>query len=94
MQLPVPANVHRCALRLARIKISIYAPSAKERFETVREHSVLHPERIVGQPYARVIFKSQSVPVSLRTLLRSTCAGLFDVLGDGNGNPQQCPSLT
>jgi hypothetical protein len=31
---PLPPNVHRCELRLARRKISIYAPYAKERFET------------------------------------------------------------
>jgi hypothetical protein len=37
-------------LRLARIKISIYAPTIKERFETGRQHSILHPERIVGNP--------------------------------------------
>ena len=46
-------NVHRCELRLARLKISIYAPyakDAKERFETARQHSILHPERIVGNP--------------------------------------------
>jgi len=30
------------------MKISIYAPYTKERFETAREHSILHPERIVG----------------------------------------------
>jgi hypothetical protein len=32
------------------MKISIYAPYTKERFETAREHSILHPERIVGNP--------------------------------------------
>jgi hypothetical protein len=32
------------------MKISIYAPNAKERFETAREDSILHPERIVGNP--------------------------------------------
>jgi len=32
------------------MKISIYAPYAKERFETARQHSILHPERIVGNP--------------------------------------------
>jgi hypothetical protein len=32
------------------MKISIYAPYIKERFETARQHSYLHPERIVGQP--------------------------------------------
>jgi hypothetical protein len=28
---------------------SIYAPYAKERFETARQHSILHPEPIVGK---------------------------------------------
>jgi hypothetical protein len=32
------------------MKIWIYAPDAKERFETARQHSILHPERIVGNP--------------------------------------------
>ena len=49
-RLPVPTNVHRCELRLARMKISIYAPYAKERFETARQHSILHPEGLVGNP--------------------------------------------
>jgi hypothetical protein len=30
------------------LKISIYAPSAEERFETARRPSSLHPEGIVG----------------------------------------------
>jgi hypothetical protein len=29
------------------MKISIYAPYAKERFETARQPSSLHPERVV-----------------------------------------------
>jgi len=33
------------------MKISIYAPYAKERFETARQHSILHPEQIVGNSY-------------------------------------------
>jgi len=32
------------------MKISIYAPYARERFETARQYSILHPERIVGNP--------------------------------------------
>jgi len=31
------------------MKISIYAPYAKERFETAHQHSILHPERIFGK---------------------------------------------
>jgi len=36
------------------MEISIYAPYAKERFETARQHSILHPERIVNDPEAKV----------------------------------------
>ena len=57
---PRTPNVHRCELRLARMKISIYAPYAKERFETARHHSILHPERIAGNPY--LIALRQSCP--------------------------------
>jgi hypothetical protein len=32
------------------MKISIYAPDAKERFETAGQNSILHPERMVGNP--------------------------------------------
>jgi len=32
------------------MKISIYAPDANERLETARQNSILHPERIVGNP--------------------------------------------
>jgi hypothetical protein len=32
------------------MKISIYAPYVKERFETARQHLFLHPERIAGNP--------------------------------------------
>ena len=46
---PVPPNVHRCELRFAHMKILIYVPYAKGCFETVRQHSILHPERIVGK---------------------------------------------
>ena len=45
---PRTPNVLRRELRLARMKISIYAPYAKERFETAYQYSILHPERIVG----------------------------------------------
>jgi hypothetical protein len=34
------------------MNISIHAPYAKERFETARQHPILHPERIVGNPKA------------------------------------------
>jgi hypothetical protein len=34
------------------MKISIYAPYAKERLETASQRSILHPGRIVGKPEA------------------------------------------
>src|SRR5260370_40314666 len=37
--------------------ISIYAPYAKERFETARQHAILHPERIVGNPSLTGLWK-------------------------------------
>jgi len=40
------------------MKISIYAAYAKERFETARQHSILHPERMVGN--------TEAIPSSLR----------------------------
>jgi hypothetical protein len=30
------------------MKISNYAPYAEERFETARQHPILHPKRIIG----------------------------------------------
>src|SRR5947209_11807158 len=36
---PRTPNLHRCELRLARMKISVYVPYAKECFETARQHS-------------------------------------------------------
>jgi hypothetical protein len=38
------------------MKISIYAPHAEERFETARQNSILHPERILGN--SEVIFRA------------------------------------
>jgi hypothetical protein len=37
--------------RLARIKISISALYANERFEAARQYSILHLERIVGNSW-------------------------------------------
>src|SRR2546421_12727501 len=43
---PRTPNVHRCELRLARMKISIYSPYAKERFEAARQQTIgLMPAR-------------------------------------------------
>jgi hypothetical protein len=40
------------------MKILIYVPYAKGCFETVRQHSILHPERIVGNPSVIGLLKS------------------------------------
>jgi hypothetical protein len=40
------------------MKIPIYAPYAKERFETAGQHSILHLERIVGNPSLTKLGKS------------------------------------
>jgi hypothetical protein len=42
------------------MKISIYAPYAKERFETARQRSILHPERIVGNSQVTRLLTSSS----------------------------------
>jgi AraC-like DNA-binding protein len=39
------------------MKISMYAPCAKSRFETARQHSFLHSERIVGNPETEPLAK-------------------------------------
>ena len=52
------------------MKISIYAPYAKERFTTARQHSILHPERIVGQ-----IGSYERKEVRLQTLVRMQLRG-------------------
>jgi hypothetical protein len=46
------------------MKISIYAPYAKERFETARQHSIFHPEPIVGNPemIPRNVGEEQALP--------------------------------
>jgi len=55
------------------MKISIYAPYAKERFETALDHSILHPERIVGNP--KVVgthdheISTGNVGISVRTIV-------------------------
>src|SRR5205814_1311902 len=44
MRLTVPPNVHRCELRLARMKISIYAPYINQDFHFgILSHSSIRP---------------------------------------------------
>src|SRR5437667_849733 len=44
MRLPVPPNLHRCELRLARMKISIYAPYINQDFHFgILSHSSIRP---------------------------------------------------
>ena len=76
---PTP-NVHRCELRLARMKISIYGPNAKERFETARQRSFLHPERSVTNPCnVRIARDTLGTACEAATL---TLAKLVEVLVD------------
>src|SRR6266404_3183811 len=75
IRLPVPPNVHRCELRLARMEISNYAPYIKERFEKARQHSILHPERIVGKPSLIPLRKSCPSPARNSALLISSQSG-------------------
>jgi len=62
------------------MKISIYAPYAKERFETARQHSILHPERIVGNPEVipRNVGGERALPPQSNSVKHShgaSCAG-------------------
>jgi hypothetical protein len=46
------------------MKISIHAPYAKERFESARQHSILHLERVVRKREVIQTGSGQSVPGS------------------------------
>src|SRR2546425_12049611 len=85
IRLPVPPNVHRCELRPARMKISIYAPYAKERFETARQHSILHPERIVGTPEVipRNVGEERALPPQSNSVRTFVMARAAPVPGSG-----------
>jgi hypothetical protein len=48
------------------MKISIYALYAKERFETVRQHSILHPKRVVGSAEIRILARNSAQVLALR----------------------------
>jgi hypothetical protein len=61
------------------MKISIYAPYAKERFETARQLSILHPERIGGKPEVipRNVGEERALPRqsnSVKTFVRARAA--------------------
>jgi hypothetical protein len=84
------------------MKISIHAPFARERFETARQYSILHPERIVGNPEVipRNVGKSEhclrkailSKHSSWRELRRSQAAASVQKLvkSDGCGLQRNC----
>jgi hypothetical protein len=61
------------------MEISIDAPYIKERFETTRQHSILHPERIVGTPEVipRNVGKSEHCRKAILSNIRhgASCAG-------------------
>jgi hypothetical protein len=67
------------------MKISIYAPYAKERFETAREDSILHPERIVGNPEVipRNVGEERALPPQSNSVKTFVMARAAPVLGSG-----------
>ena len=85
IRLPVPPDVHRCELRLEHMKISIYAPYAKERFETARQDSILHPERIVDNPEVipRNVGEERALPLQSNSVKTFILARAAPVPGSG-----------
>jgi len=67
------------------MKISIYAPYAKERFETARQHSILHPERIVGNPEVipRNVGEERALPPQSNSVKTFIIARAAPVPGSG-----------
>jgi hypothetical protein len=67
------------------MKISIYAPYAKERFETAHQHSILHPERIVGNPQVipRNVGEERALPPQSNSVKTSVMARDAPVPGNG-----------
>src|SRR3989442_6841032 len=67
------------------MKISIYAPYAKERFETARQHSILHPERIVGTPEVipRNVGEERALPPQSNSVRTFVMARAAPVPGSG-----------
>jgi hypothetical protein len=62
------------------MKISIYAPYPKERFETARRDSILHPERIVGNPEV----EERALPPQNNSVKTFVMARPAPVAGSGN----------
>jgi hypothetical protein len=71
-----PPNIHRCELRPRAHENPDCAPYSKERFETARQNSILHPERIVGnrEVIPRNVRESEHCRPKLRELHRSQAA--------------------
>jgi len=67
------------------MKISIYAPYAKERFETARQRSILHPERIVGNPEVilRNVGEERALPPQSNSVKTFIIARAAPVPGSG-----------
>jgi len=67
------------------MKISIYAPWAKERFETARQHSILHPERIVGnlEVIPRNVGEERALPQQSNSVKTFVIARAAPVPGNG-----------
>jgi hypothetical protein len=64
------------------MKISIYAPYAKERFETSRQYSILRPERIVGLNCEQSAKVFSRCSMKMRTLVDNRrAAGLTARIG-------------
>jgi len=63
----------RTSIRIAphTQEISIYVLLLKERFETVGQHSILHPERIVGQ-FPNDAYLTESAPTTGNAMCRRT----------------------
>jgi hypothetical protein len=66
------------------MKISIYAPYAKAR-ETARQHSILHPERIVGNPEVipRNVGEERALPPQSNSVKTFVMARAAPVPGSG-----------
>ncbi len=59
------------------MKVSIHAPYAKERLETACQHSILHPEGIVGNPEVipRKVGEQRASPPQSNSLAAAPASG-------------------
>ena len=78
------------------MKISIYAPYAKERFETARQHSFLHPERIGHSEVKLLPGNGRAASLALRVAIaqidpqrRGRQSTYFVLLGVPEGRSQR-----